>query len=266
MTATMLLVIPAYNEAERLDPAAFIAFLAATPDAGLLFVDDGSADGTGSILRDLASAHDRVTVLSLAANCGKAEAVRHGMLAALAMRPECAGYWDADLATPLSASLELREELRRWPGAMLVMGSRVRLMGRLIDRTAGRHYSGRIFATAASLVLGVAVYDTQCGAKLFRADPELNVCFEKTFGSRWIFDVELLARVLDRFGSDRSADSLVREFPLSEWADRSASRLSLMDFVRAPMELWKIHQARRRQRTVAARDPMRGQNIPTRTR
>ncbi len=265
MKAALLLVVPAYNEERRLDAAAFVAFLAAAPDAGFVFVDDGSTDGTGSLLRDLASTHDRVTVLSLGANGGKAEAVRQGMLAALALEPEFVGYWDADLATPLPASLELRDELRRWPATVLVMGSRVRLMGRLIDRRSGRHYLGRIFATAVSLVLGVAVYDTQCGAKLFRVDPALKECLEEPFGSRWIFDVELLARVLDRLGRDTPADALVREFPLAQWADRTDSRLSLMDFVRAPMELWRIHR-RRRQRTMAARPPIRGQNMPTRAR
>lgn len=242
----MILVVPAYNEEARLDRAAFLRFLDSAPDAGLLFVNDGSTDATGALLREMAEGNDRITVMSLDRNRGKAEAVRQGVLTALTMRPELIGYWDADLATPLPAAISLREELRRWPETVLVMGSRVRLLGRTIARRTGRHYLGRVFATAVSLVLGVAVYDTQCGAKLFRASPEMKACFDRPFGSRWIFDVELLGRVLDRAAGSARADELVREFPLAEWSDKSGSRLSISDFARAPLELLRIYRDRRR--------------------
>jgi len=245
MIASTILVVPAYNEAARLDQAAFLAFLDAAPDAGLLFVDDGSSDNTAGLVANMAVVNSRVRLLSLDANRGKAEAVRQGVLLALTMEPEFIGYWDADLSTPLSAVDALREELRSWPGAVLVMASRVRLLGRTIARRAVRHYLGRVFATAVSLVLDVAVYDTQCGAKLFRTAPEMRRCFDRPFASRWIFDVELLARILDERPADGPETTLIREVPLAEWKERGGSRLSIFDFVRAPLELLEIRRARR---------------------
>ena len=77
----------------------------------------------------------------------------------------------------------------------VLLASRVLLLGRVIDRSNVRHYLGRIFATAASLTLGIGVYDTQCGAKLLRR-AQLAAAISEPFLSRWAFDVELLGRLL----------------------------------------------------------------------
>jgi hypothetical protein len=68
------------------------------------------------------------------------------------------------------------------------------MLGRDIRRSAFRHYAGRLFATFASLQLRLPVYDTQCGAKIFRATPEVVALFGRPFRLRWCFDVEVLSR------------------------------------------------------------------------
>ena len=84
------------------------------------------------------------------------------------------GYFDADLATPPGELLRMLDLLERRPDLSFVLASRVALLGRRITRRARRHYLGRVFATFASIFLQIPVYDTQCGAKVFRASPAIG--------------------------------------------------------------------------------------------
>jgi glycosyltransferase involved in cell wall biosynthesis len=238
-------VVPCYDEARRFPSARFAAFLAAEPGIDFVFVDDGSRDGTLARLRALESGWPgRVQVLALAENAGKAEAVRRGMLRALDEPVAYAGYWDADLATPLEALLDFRGVLEARPALELAMGSRVVLLGRRIERRALRHYLGRVAATTISLVLGVRVYDTQCGAKLFRAGPGLRELFAEPFVARWAFDVELLARMV-RARRERGlppVDAAICEMPLAEWTDVAGSKVRPGDYLRAGLDLLRIRR------------------------
>ncbi|MEM1417310.1 MAG: glycosyltransferase [Myxococcota bacterium] len=240
------LVVPCYNEERRLDVDAFASFAPAGLDLRFVFVDDGSRDGTLGVLEGLAARLPDAEVLALAKNGGKAEAVRQGMLLARARLEEAGaldhhiGYWDADLATPLAELPRFVEVMDARPEIDLVLGTRAKLLGRDIHRKAFRHYSGRVFATAVSEMLRLPVYDTQCGAKLFRSGvvPE---AFASPFLSRWIFDVEVIARLGRRYvarGEDL-ADRLY-ELPLRAWRDVDGSKLSAADAVRAARELAAI--------------------------
>jgi glycosyltransferase involved in cell wall biosynthesis len=245
------LVVPCYNEEKRLDAAALRGATLPGHELELVLVDDGSRDGTRALLESIARDRPGANVLALEKNSGKAEAVRRGVLDALGRRPAAVGFWDADLATPLSELPAFVAVLDQQPQVDVVIGSRVKLMGRVIERQTWRHYAGRLFATAASLALDLPVYDTQCGAKLFRATPLLARVFERPFLSRWVFDVEIIARFMasDPLGAEHVATSLV-ELPLQTWIDVRGSKLKASDFARAAMDLAMIRRTYLRQRST----------------
>ena len=252
-----VIVIPCFNEAARLVPEALLALL---DDDGveLQLVDDGSTDDTRARLRDLAArAPGRVTVLELDRNNGKGEAVRRGLERALLDGAKLVCYLDADGSTPPAEMLRLLRVVAERPDIDVVLASRVRLLGRHIERHPVRHYLGRMFATAASLSLGLAVYDTQCGAKAFRRTPALLAALREPFSSRWVFDVELLRRLLDGDGDAPGlAPQAFIELPLKEWRDVHGTKLDAAAMARAGAEIaWLALRgtAKRRRRGRAHR-------------
>ncbi|QDT92810.1 dolichyl-phosphate beta-glucosyltransferase [Gimesia algae] len=242
--SSAIIVIPCFNEEKRLEVLQFRKYALAHPKHQFLFVNDGSSDRTGLILDDLqAAVPESFDVLHLSRNQGKAEAVRQGMLQAFQADVDYAGYWDADLATPLDMIPEFTQQLDQVPQLSLVIGARVKLLGRQIERQQLRHYLGRIFATAASTVLQLPIYDTQCGAKLFRVSHESRTLFSTQFLTNWIFDVELLARArqLEKFYQCDSLETTVYELPLSRWQDVAGSKVKPHDFLKAFFELCSIY-------------------------
>jgi len=233
-------VIPCHNEEKRLDSEAFCEFVRENPGISFCFVDDGSADGTRAVLTALCGrCEGRAKVVDLPRNAGKAHAVRRGILEALADPSiELVGYLDADLATPLSEIILLAEALVGKKGCQMVLGSRVRRLGSCVCRKAKRHYAGRLFATVVSILLKLPVYDTQCGAKLFRAQLAKRV-FADPFRCRWLFDVEILARILQYFGR-KEALQMLQEVPLRAWSDKGGSTLTLPYVLRVPLDLLRI--------------------------
>ena len=280
------LVIPCYNEELRLPSEAFLsfideqeveAFLSYTdsdPPVHFLFVDDGSTDGTVTLLRRLRDQRpSNVALLELGTNRGKAEATRLGMLEALKSvrsvtqgaldhSESAVGFWDGDLATPLDALAEFVEVLDNDPEVRMVFGARVGMLGRNIQRQLDRHYLGRVFATLASTLLGLRIYDTQCGAKLFRVTEDLQAVLAEPFGSAWVFDVELIARFAALHRNDAGAtaiawgggrtdgkprlpiEKVVYEIPLREWRDIAGSKVKFSAKIGALSGLfgiWKRH-------------------------
>lgn len=229
---TLTIVVPCYNEAERLNLAEFSRLVDSRERLSLVFVDDGSSDRTSEILGDFAADTQSVELLVLPENVGKAEAVRAGLLHSLAGDPDVVGYIDADLATPVDEVLRLCEELAN-SDAGAVFGARVACLGANVQRSPMRHYLGRVFATMASVALSESVYDTQCGAKFFRNSAALRACLDTPFRSRWAFDVELLGRLLE-------AQISIVEVPLKEWQDVSGTKIRMSSMLQAGVDLVKI--------------------------
>lgn len=231
------IIIPCYNEAKRLQVEALQKVALQCPTTRLWFVNDGSTDNTQDALEHLAqSIEPEPALLNISRNVGKAEAVRQGILASL--KEGCysrCGFWDADLSTPFYELPRMSGVMDHNPKVAMVSGCRVQRLGAAIARNPWRHYQGRIFASAASIVLGIPVYDTQCGAKLFRAEVAAEL-FNEPFISRWSFDVEIFARL----GRSRSMNAVV-ELPLMEWIDYPGSKLSFAAALKSAFDLAKIY-------------------------
>ena len=218
MPTNVCLIIPCYNESERLD---FSQLKALPPTVTCVLVDDGSTDSTAALI----ARHESGTLrlLRLPGNVGKGEAIRQGFLHARERgwlsQADWVGYWDADLATPLS---EIDNFLAY--GALsgtppdAILGSRIYKLGSTIVRSPVRHLLGRLFTTVVSNLLYLDCYDSQCGAKLFRPDVA-GEAFGEPFVSRWIFDVEILARLRSR---------CLVEYPLIRWVDVRGSKLGIL--------------------------------------
>ena len=212
-----LLIVPCYNEEQRLNISAFQQY---TDRYVFLFVNDGSTDGTAALIAK--HTNDRTLLLDLKQNQGKAEAVRQGFLHAMnlpiAEQTDWIGFWDADLATPLSEIdnfFKFKDDFS--PDAEVIMGSRVKRKGSTVERELGRHLLGRFFATVVDNMFKLGCYDTQCGAKIFRK--ELVPLFaSEPYISSWAFDVELLLRIKDRN---------IVEYPLVNWKDVAGSKLKV---------------------------------------
>ena len=214
-------IVPCYNEGSRLDTSSFRSFISGHPQVKFIFVDDGSSDNTAEVLTDLCSS-GKAVFLKLAINSGKAEAVRQGVLHADSLGGfDFIGFWDADLATGL-------DELQRMcctieDKTVYISGCRLLRLGGAIQRKLSRHILGRAFATAVSLHLDLPVYDTQCGAKLYKAECIKEV-FAKPFVTRWFFDVEILRRLINFYGREKILTDSI-EMPVYRWLDVEGSKL-----------------------------------------
>lgn len=226
--------------------AKFRGFLETNGDIKLVFVDDGSSDSTHDLLNDFCHELPRqVEFLSLKNNCGKSEAIRQGFLHCSGGRRRRSGnpyrfigFLDADLATPLQEMRRAVEIAQRRPDVILVSGSRITLSGHYVHRRRKRQLLGRIFSTVASKTLGMSIRDTQCGAKLFRNTDKVRSVFGSPFLDRWLFDVEIFARLKIEFG--KRCHDKIYELPLECWREVEGSKLKAGDFLKAPIQLAKL--------------------------
>lgn len=232
----VLLIIPCYNEEKRLPVRDFLRFV--EQGHHLLFADDGSTDGTVSLFEKVFQNQKNIRIYKAPYNRGKAEVIRSAVVELNKMGIphdiEWVGFWDADLATPLTEVDYLMLFQKTFAdGAKAIMGSRVLRLGGEIRRSSLRHYLGRGFATVASMMLGIRCYDSQCGAKIFHKSI-LPIAFGAPFISKWVFDVEILLR-LEKIQ--------IIEVPLRKWEDVPGSKIRIgREFFRVMLDLLKMRK------------------------
>ena len=233
------IIVPCYNEANRFPSARYLSYLNTATEVNLVFVDDGSADTTTDVLNNIATAFpQQVTVLVLKENQGKAGAVRHGMLWALKeTSSDRLAYLDADLSTSLEECERLAKGINNH--FRFVFGSRILKTDNQIERKWYRFLIGRVVATAISTLLGISVYDTQCGCKILQREL-VELAFKDTFSSRWLFDVEIFFRLIRAFGKEEMI-AFSKEVPLDQWIDTEDSRVKFTYMFRLWVDLATIY-------------------------
>ena len=239
------IIIPCYNEADRLHLEAFLNFAGNHPNISFVFVDDGSKDLTINLLCGaMAALPQQIDVLMMVRNAGKAEAVRHGLKFAAKRGDKYIGFLDADLATPLNAINDFISVADRLDDIDVVFGSRVGGLGRRVYREFHRKVISLVCATMGKIATGLALRDTQCGAKLFRNTAHLRNCLDAPFSAGWLFDVELFLRISN---PDKKTRKNFFEYPVLEWTEIPGSNIKLLDVIKGGLSMtslilnqWKI--------------------------
>ena len=239
------IIIPCYNEANRLHLEMFLNFARKNPKISFVFVDDGSKDLTINLLCGaMAALPNQVDVLMMARNAGKAEAVRHGLKFAAKRGDKYIAFLDADLATPLNAINDFISVADRMDNIDVVFGSRAGGLGRRVYRDLHRKAISLVCATMGRMATGMPLKDTQCGAKLFRNNDHLKICLDAPFTAGWLFDVELFLRISN---PDRQARKNFFEYPVLEWTEIPGSNIKFSDVINGGLKMtslilnqWKI--------------------------
>jgi dolichyl-phosphate beta-glucosyltransferase len=194
---TVSVVVPAYQEARRLPRLIHALRTHAREDlarAGLeleevVVVDDGSSDGTGAVLAEVAEREPRLRSLTAPpGRRGKGHAVAYGIAHA---KGELVLLADVDLSAPLSETHKLTAVLDR--GADVAVGSRALDGARVEGTPLPRELMGRTFNALVRAATALDVRDTQCPLKLLETDLARTLAQDQ-ISTGFAFDVELLMR------------------------------------------------------------------------
>ena len=228
---THTIVIPAYNESERLAssiPKVQEYVRSRGLQAEVIVVNDGSRDDTAEVVRRFAAGDPMIVLVENPGNRGKGYSVRNGMLHA---RGAVALFTDADLSSPITEADKLFAVLA--DGVDVAIGSRWLQRELQTERQPLlRQMYGRLFNLGLRIVLGLGYKDTQCGFKAF-SRCAIDTIFPRQQIERWGFDPELL--FLAKKFRLKSTEVAV------EWAHDHRSKINpLRDGLRMGSEVLKI--------------------------
>lgn len=242
-------VIPCYNEEDRLLSKAFTNFIDKNTGYHLCFVNDGSTDNTLEVLNNLRKGRAHyITVYNCEKNGGKAETVRLGMLhMAEKTDLDYIGFLDADLSTDLQDFDDLVKTIET-SNFKIVSGSRISRMGANIAKESARKIISLTINFFIRQILEMNFKDTQCGAKIFSKDV-IQLAFGKPFVTKWIFDVEIFKRMASHFGSEKTKEYICEQ-PLKRWIHADGSKLSMKDSIKIVIQLGQIAWVYRNKKTM----------------
>jgi glycosyltransferase involved in cell wall biosynthesis len=216
---SLLLLIPAYNEEQRIGPvlAGYGEYFQRHYPGPfqLVVVLNGCVDDTLGVVRAATTRYPFISALDFPAPIGKGGALIEGLkLASLA---ELVGYVDADGATPPRAFHEL---VKRMGGADCVIGSRwIRGAVLHVEQSGKRQFASRVFHLIIEILFGMHIRDTQCGAKVIRRQAIENIHSFLRIADM-AFDINLLYSL-------KRAGYRILEVP-TEWTDQIGSKVRLV--------------------------------------
>lgn len=226
-TATVLVVVPTYNERDNLEPL-LSRLHEAVPAAHVLVVDDSSPDGTGELADKLAAADRRVRVLHRAAKAGLGAAYLAGFAEALRDDYPVVVEMDADGS---HAPEDLPVLLAALDDADLVIGSRYVPGGRVVNWPAHREWLSRGGNLYSRLALGVPIRDITGGYRAFRRQVLLELALADVASQGYCFQVDMAWRAVQ-------AGFRVREVPITfTERERGSSKMSHAIVAEA---LWRV--------------------------
>ena len=233
------IVIPAYNEADRLPQSlarirAFLQAQAWEATTEVIVVDDGSTDGTVASVARLVRGWPGLSIITLP-HRGKGAAVRQGLLAA---QGAYIFFADADLSMPIEQVVRFLPPLS--PDCAIVIGSRQAPGARRYAEPTYRHIMGRIFNGLVRVLVVKGISDTQCGFKRMTRAAAHALCAEQQLDGL-SFDVELLALA-------RARGYSIAEIGIDWYHERHSRVRPIRDTIKMVRDIWVV---RRRMRHLA---------------
>ena len=214
------IIFPIYNEEVRLKKnlKEIIRFLKKSKKKiEIIFVDDGSQDASGKILKNFISEiklkNKSFKYLRLNKNYGKGYALKMGV--------KKSNYsWiltsDIDLSVPLNQII-IWEKLYNLASKKIVFGSR-NLKGSKVKKNFIRFILGWFFNNIISIVLNISIADTQCGFKLYKKSPAKKI-FSNLSINGFTHDLELVIL------AKKSKINII-ELPVT-WTHKNGSKLNI---------------------------------------